>query len=885
LIKYTRLYGVNHKRTEGQFQTAWSELQAALPKSGDAGFLLGVSDNKLLLDGIPLEAGQAERSFAQLLTAAGLSSILFSNKVTLDDFTRLVRAFSMAGSKAQDFAKQIKETIGDNKDSSIRINEVKFVAADPATGEYSIAAQLAAQALGPEFKHWLNDPQKLLQLIAAAQGASNSGSGTPGGAPLGSVPTTPIPGGTGTGPGGSSSGGSSGGTWTGGVVPLQEEEVIQTIRLLTHFGQTMQDPNASPENLQAELGRAPEGAKVNLAQLLESLAAQAAQNNTSDTNDTPLLMKAAESMAIKFALDRYQRGEVKVNAVHDMMEHMSRQMDTLRQILRVQEDKMSKAGILVESHADILDRMFWAEIPEAGKKSVLLSSEAACVPPRNVRQFVEILFERDDNEIAANILANYCSGLDAKDAEPRRKTATGLAQLADLYATAPEQVMPNALAMIGEKLGKEGDVEIQSLLAAAFARFGQEACARRKYKAVAELCDSLERVAQQRPALVQDLRSRVGIENRLPEMIEEAIDADEVPEDLINVLQQLPRDSVEHLADRFFRAQRRVECDRIIELAGELGQPAIADLRDILRTGQPRQAASTVGLLSRLGVTALLELLPSRMGEFNRFYQDIIVRQIAYGAAPDRGRTLLELLELLDSLILPEAIDEIGMSQDRSASSSLIALATAGEARNRPPFVQLKAIESLGRLREVEAVPVLRSIVEDKKLFGYSQHRELRIAAIQALSKIDPRYGTQALADSGLEAGELAIAPLDSGPGCPWVRQRRYERIILPRTLSATLSSSWGKSNIVMREMSLGGGMGTRSDNLRVGSEAHVEISVGVKKIRGEVLLRRARVNEIGFEFVSMDLDSRYRLRRVLVEALQKVPDNRVANWDGERRT
>ena len=879
LIKYTRLYGVNHKRTEGQFQTAWTELQQALPKSGDTGFLLGVSDNKLLLDGIPLETGQAERSFAQLLNAAGLSSILFSNKVTLDDFTRLVRAFAMGGSKAQDFAKQLKETLGDNKDSSIRINEVKFVAADPSTGEYSMAAQLAAQALGPEFKHWLNDPQKLLQLIAAAQGASNTGSGTPGGAPLGSVPTVPIPGGIATGPGGT-----SGGTWTGGVVPLQEEEVIQTIRLLTHFGQAMQDPNASPDNLKVELGNAPEGAKVNLAQLLESLAKQTSQNSTSDGNDTPLLMKAAESMAIKFALDRYSRGEVKVNAVHDMMEHMSRQMDTLRQILRVQEDKMSKAGILIESHADILDRMFWAEIPEAGKKSVLLSGEAACVPPRNVRQFVELLFERDDNESAAKILSNYCSGLDAKDAEPRRKTASGLAQLADLYATAPEEVMPNALAMIGERLAQESDSEIQSLLAAAFARFGQEACSRRKYKAVSELCCSLERVARQRPALVQDLRSRVGIENRLPEMIEEAINTDQVPEDLVNVLQQLPRTSVEHLADRFFRAQKRVECDRIVELAGELGQPAIDDLREILRMGQPRQAASTVGLLSRLAVTSMLELLPSRMSEFNRFYQDVIVRQIAYGAAPDRGRTLLELLELLDSLILPEAIDEIGMSQDRSASSSLIALATAGVAHSRPPFVQLKAIESLGRLREVEAVPVLRAIVEDKRLFGYTQHRELRIAAIQALSKIDPRYGTQALADSGLEAGELAIAPLDSGAGCPYVRQRRYERIILPRTLSASLSSSWGKSNIIMREMSLGGGMGTRNDNLRVGSEAHVEISLGVKKIRGEVFLRRARVNEIGFEFVSMDLDSRYRLRRVLVEALQKVPDNRAANWDGERK-
>ena len=79
--------------------------------------------------------------------------------------------------------------------------------------------------------------------------------------------------------------------------------------------------------------------------------------------------------------------------------------------------------------------------------------------------------------------------------------------------------------------------------------------------------------------------------------------------------------------------------------------------------------------------------------------------------------------------------------------------------------------------------------------------------------------------------------------------------------------------------------MGTRSDNLRVGSEANVEISVGVKKIRAQVFLRRARVNEIGFEFVNMDLDSRHRLRRVLVEALQKTPDKRSSDWDGERKT
>src|SRR5262249_24284962 len=211
--------------------------------------------------------------------------------------------------------------------------------------------------------------------------------------------------------------------------------------------------------------------------------------------------------------------------------------------------------------------------------------------------------------------------------------------------------------------------------------------------------------------------------------------------------------------------------------------------------GQPRQGASAVGLLSRLDVPSMLELLPSRLPEWNRFYHDIVVRQIAYGAAHDRGRTLLELLEILDPLVLPQTIDEIGMSGDRTAVPPLIVMAEAGETHGRSPLLQLKAVESLGRLREADAVPVLRNLLEAKKVWKWANRRELRVAAAQALAKIDPRYGSQVLADSGLETGELSIAPLDAAPACPWVRQRRYERIVLPRTISGNISSSWGKSN------------------------------------------------------------------------------------------
>jgi hypothetical protein len=883
LIKYARMYGPDHKRTEAQFETTWKELQQGLPTAGEGGFLLGVSDNKLLLDGVPLETGQVERSFGQLLTTAGLASLHFSKDVTIEDFTRLVRAFTVAGSKAQDVSKHIKEALsGGSKQSTIKINEVKFVAADPLTGDISVAAQIAAQTLGPEFKQWLNDPQKLLQLIAAAEGANATGGGQGGGAgvPFGSVPTgqghwvagpAPATGdGTATAP-----------AWEGGVVPLQEAEVVQAIRLLTRFGQVQQDPSAGPEVLQKELTETDPSTRLNLQQLLGTLAAKA----TTEQQDTPLLMKAAEHMAIRFALERYSKGEVKVNAVHQMMEHMSRQMDSLRQILKLQEEKMNKAGILVESHADILDRMFWAEVPESGKKTVLMSNEAPCVPPRNLRQFVEVLLDRDDKQTSAEILDNYSGCLGTKDIEARRKTAIGLSQLADLYSRLGGESMGKAIHTVSEQLCVEKDPELQSLLSAAFVRLSQEASEARNYQAVNAVCGGMELLLQQRPVLVNDLRSRVGVENRIPEFIEEALRSDPVPADLLVVLRRTSQSGAEHLADRFFRCMRRDECDRMVELVKEMGSPALAQLREIVRTGQPRQAAGVVGLLSRLDVDTLLELLPARLPEWNRFYHDIVVRQIAYGAAPNRGRTLLELAEVLDSAVLPESIDEIGMSGDLSAAPPLLAMARPGEAASRSPFVQLKAIESLGRLRDPEAVTLLREIVETKKTFGWAHHRELRIAAAQSLSKTDPRYSAQILSDSGIEPAELAIAPLDTAPACPWVRQRRYERMVLSRTISAWIGSSWGKSKILIRELSLGGGMGTKEDNLRIGSEAELEISVGMRsKIKAHVLLRRARINEVGFEIVNTDLESRYRLRRILVEALNHAPQNKDQQWSGERK-
>src|SRR5437868_9957221 len=260
--------------------------------------------------------------------------------------------------------------------------------------------------------------------------------------------------------------------------------------------------------------------------------------------------------------------------------------------------------------------------------------------------------------------------------------------------------MAVSIRKIGELIGKESDPELQSILGAAFVRLSTEASSNKQFGALNELCIAMESIARQRPVLATELRPRIGVENRLPEFIEEAMHLPQLPTELLLVLRRTSQAAVEHLSDRFFRCMRREDCDRIVEIVKELGSPAQQQIREMMRTGQPRQAAGVVGLLSRLDVGTLLELLPTRLPEWNRFYHDIVVRQIAYGAASDRGRTLLELAEVLDSVVLPEGIDEIGMSGDLTAAPPLLAMARPGEAALRSPFVQLKAIESLGRLRD-----------------------------------------------------------------------------------------------------------------------------------------------------------------------------------------
>lgn len=942
LLKFARLYGFEHARTTEQLDIAWRELRSAIPTGTDNGLMLGATGSQLLLDGVPLEGAPAEKQFAQLLSAAGLASIQFFPSVTQEEIGRFARAFPTGKAKPTELAIQLKAALTGAQ--GIRLNEICFVATDSRLKDASVAAQLAAASLGEnqdDFKKWLNDPQKLLELIAAAQGSrgggavgTGTGSGGPGsgGSGLGSgdapagtggsgssassstysgapgefsstgsstggtlaagpyVAGGGVPGvagvtaggtgaglgaGLGVGPGGAGSGSGSG-PWrgTGQSGGPSEDEIYGILGALTSFGNVGagQGGASAAGQFQQQMSELPGTAQDTLKRAIAGLAAQAPEGQP----DESVLVKLAEHLAIRFALERFESGEVKVNAVRQMLDRMNAEIENLRKILGAHEDKMTDAGMLVESHREILDRQFWAAVPESGKQAVLLSTDAWCIPPKNVQSYVAHLIETGDVAQAISILQNYASCAESDEADARKKTAMGLSEMAELYAKADPKLLGEALRHLGLRLNVEQDSELQTLVSAAFVRLSQEAATSRSFGVMELALDLISGVEAQRPGVGRSLRPKMGIEERIPEFVDEALRARQAAAGMTNVLKMLPQTAMEQLATRFNRCGLREDAEHVSNLAADLGEEGLQYLRSTVRGGQITEAVEMAGLLSKLDPEAVEVFLPARMKDFPRTSQDRIIRQISASGAPGRCRILLELLDHVDPLIMPLVIDEIGVTADREALGRLLTIVDGDLPVGGSHYLQVKALEALGRIHATESVTTLKRVVEAKKMFGWQHPQELRIAALQALLQLEPEWARDFMAKSGIDREELALAPLDIIPNSKFVRQRRHTRVRLHKAVTAVSTNLKENCRLEIKTASLSGGIATISRHLAPGTHVQLKLQLGLRNVLATALMRDYRAQDMAFEIVDMSLDERSKYRRLLADnhsPSSSVPD------------
>jgi hypothetical protein len=695
-------------------------------------------------------------------------------------------------------------------------------------------------------------------------GGGGVGTGAPNPGPIGSGAETSIPGKWLTASallraGGSIAGAAAEAAGGGGAVP--EDDIRSMLALFAQLGKSRKDPEARMEvpNFQSRLSALPVRAQYTLQQALAGLAAQA----PNEKPDKPMLLKLAEHVAIRFALDSYERGELRVNAVKQLLDRMNSEIEGLRKILSTQEDMMASAGLQVQSYTELLDQEFWAQVPDENKKEVLTSDEAWCVPPRNVRGYLEEMLRRGELKTVNEILMKYaaCIGLD--NPEARRTTAIGLSDLAELYGSGDGSALMDGIRRLGNQLAVEREPELQTLVSAAFVRLSQEAASKRCYPAMQQALASLDTVEAQRPGSTQSLRPRIGAEERMPEFVEEALRSGQIADGMIDILALMPKATLHYVTHRFGHCGFRDDCDLLSEVVRGLGDDATQRLIETLQTAPASEAAETVGLLTLLAPESVTKILPVRLSQWPRTSHDRTVRQLSSAPPERRAHLLVALYDSLDVMIRPLAIDEMGMSGRPECIPKLLELAqnetTAG-------FIRVKAIEALGRLRATAVSALLQHIMEARQLWRWHYPEELRIVSAQALMRIDANVALDKLAPCGLDRKDLVLEPSDPDPNVSVIRQRRYARLKLSRNLIATTLNLRENFRISIPELNLGGGIGSGERHLAPGSLLTMKIASGVRHIKAQAIVRGARPQAMAFEFVEIDLEERGRLRRLLME-------------------
>src|SRR5260370_34477166 len=142
--------------------------------------------------------------------------------------------------------------------------------------------------------------------------------------------------------------------------------------------------------------------------------------------------------------------------------------------------------------------------------------------------------------------------------------------MAELYAKGDPKLLSGALRHLGLRLSVEQDPELQGLVSAAFVRLCQEAAASHDFPAMQQALDLVAGVESQRPGIARSLRGKMGIEERVPELVEEALKARQVAAGLTDVLKLLPQTAMEQLSVRFNGCSLRADYQHVANLATDL---------------------------------------------------------------------------------------------------------------------------------------------------------------------------------------------------------------------------------------------------------------------------------------------------------------------------
>jgi len=644
------------------------------------------------------------------------------------------------------------------------------------------------------------------------------------------------------------------------------EQMSATLRMLTRLAPP-RDPESeiSPDHVARQTHSVLSGAEP-IAVAMAVYGVSMVKPREGETLE-PYLGRLADTLTLGFLKQEFEAGRITA-------------LELTRLVVRLEQvrNEPANAGAIRfgadqydETHVAALCERFWNTLPARVKARALRSSYAWCVPTAVVAKFLEPLAlaaEKKNSEASGRegraVLLAYTRCLESEEGKVRRAVASGLAELAPQI----ERLWPHpSIADFGKGVVQALLVEtspgVAGLLSAVVESLAQVSLRKHDYAEFERILEMLELPPRDdEHAHISTLLGRILSDEQWLYLVDEALANRPLHPVIPRMLRRCPDRLIDRLWLLLTAADGIDSLPAMVRLVHAVGEPVLGALESRLYEPRRQRTATAIYLLSAADPKRLAGALQRALPSWEWSLQDLAVSELARWTNPSvvaaSTKAFLALLVEAHAMVVPGMIDHLGSANETAAVPLLLQVA-AGECLGLSDiYFRIKAVEALGRMRVVEAVPLLLRIVRERNGLARSEPAALRTVAEEALALLEAPPSS-----ARLQTAEKAL----SKSGKVHARTRRYVRAHLPTPLPATIVGTHSGA-VRVRTISLGGAFLESERRIAVGESLRVEMRAGLRRLQVTAVVRNVIPGGSGVEFVHMKSEDRERLRRLVAQAL-----------------
>ena len=581
----------------------------------------------------------------------------------------------------------------------------------------------------------------------------------------------------------------------------------------------------------------------------------------------PYLERLSDSLVLEFVKQEFEAGRVTAPGLASLMVRLDRERNEAAAV------NVRFGGVPHDEMRVIaLCERFWNQLPARVKAKTLRSSDAWCVPATVVARFLEplaIAAETKKSEAAGRegraLLLAYARCLESEEGRARRAVVAGLAEIAPQI----ERLWPHSSAIdfgrgIVGALLREASPGIGGMLSAVVENLARVSLARHEYIEFERIIESLESAPRDDDhAHISTLLGRILNDDQWLYLVDEALGNRPLSPAIPRLLRRCPDRLIDRLGLLLTAPNGMNSLPAMVRLVHGTGEPVLGALEARLYEPRRQRVATAIHLLVSSDPKRLAGALPRAMASWEWSLQDLAVSELSRWTNPSvvaaAAQAFVTTLAEAHAMVVPCMIDHLGFSNEAAAVPALLQIAAGEHLLLRDIYLRIKAIEALGTMRVAEAAPSLLRIVRERNGLAHTEPAALRSAAEEVLGLLEnrPSSARSRVTESAHSKTSLAHA-----------RARRYLRIHLQSPLPAAIVGARGGTARV-RSIALGGAFLETDQRLVVGDSMRLEIRAGLRRIQSTAVVRNAKTNGVGVEFVHMKPDDRERLHRLVKQLLK----------------